>query len=104
MSNYVVRWNMELYKDFEKYHFSDSDEMQDAMTSLDALTDYYVERSLTHQNIVNDFAEETDLSEALCNYYADLLDKYYTDIKLNIIFNKVEKMSERIERMEKEDH
>lgn len=102
MSNYVVRWNMELHKDFERYHFNNSNEMQESMASLDALTDYYVENALTHQSIVKDFAGETELSETICTYYADLLDKHYTDIKLNIILNKLEGMSERMERIEKD--
>ena len=102
MSNYVVRWNMELHKEFERYHFNDRDEMQESMASLDALADYYVGKALTHKSIVKDFAEETDLSETICNYYADILDKYYMDIKLNIILNKIESLSERMERVERD--
>lgn len=100
IANYVIRWDRKLHLSFKKYHFADSSDMKSAMESIDSLTDYYVGNTFINSSIVEDFAEESGLSECTCGLYAELVDTYFKDIKLNIIFNNVASLMERMEKIE----
>lgn len=100
MDNYVRRLDTSCLERFEEYKFKSSEEMQKAIESLDMLSDYYVGNSFSRKTIKEDFGEETGLSENLCEYYAELVDKCYQDIKMNLILRKVELLEKKFEELQ----
>ncbi len=101
MDYYVVRWGRNYLRHFERYHLPDTEKIQAIITSIEVLSNYYVENSFTDEMIAEDFHEETGMSRKVCRHYAELIDTHYQDIKLNLILGRVNTLMEKIEEIEK---
>lgn len=99
MENYIVRVDINCLNRFEKYKFQNSEEMQKIMESLDTLSDYYIGNSFTKDSIKEDFGIETELSDSICDYYAELIDQSYYNIKLNLILGRISFLEKKIEEL-----
>lgn len=97
MLDYVVRWDWKLQESFNEYHLKTEEDMKKVMQSLDTLSDYYVKNTWVISRTVEDFKEETELSEELCQFYGELLEENYRELKLNLIMNGQEDMRKELE-------
>lgn len=103
MSDYVVRWDWKLQESFSEYHLKTAEDMKKVMQSLDALSDYYVKNTWVISRTVEDFREETELSEELCQFYGKLLDENYRELKLNLIMKCQEDIREELDRLKQKN-
>lgn len=87
--NYIIRVNKEFAETYQQFGMKDEEEMIRTLRLLDALTDFYVSNCYARNIIKKDFKGESDLSDTVCEVYAELVDKNYMEIKMNLIFNKL---------------
>lgn len=90
IENYVVRVDYQFCMTCDRYMIEQVEEMKAILGSMDCLTEYYVRRLFVKSAISMDFKEETGLSEEVCQLYAEMIDKYFQDIKMNIILQDTE--------------
>jgi hypothetical protein len=90
MKNYILRFDPQISSRHFKYGFSDETGMKRVLQSMEYLTDYYVRKRFLPQTILEDFMEETGLSEANCGVYAKLIEKHFQEIKLNLLMRNME--------------
>lgn len=90
IENYIVRVDMQIAKRFQTYNFKSEKSMVETYRAIDHLTEYYVRKLYVKSNIEEDFCEETGLSKESCQLYAELIDKYFQEIKMNIIMQGLE--------------
>lgn len=103
MSDYVVRWDWKLQESFNEFHLKTAVDMKKVMQSLDTLSDYYVKNTWVIPRIIEDFREETELSGELCEFYGELLEENYREIKLNLIMNCQEDMRKELELLKQKN-
>lgn len=87
--NYVLRTDKDFLESFSMYGVKNQKELMNILRSLDILTDFYVANSCSKDTIKNDFQNESGLSDKACYLYAELVNKNYMEIKLNLIYNKL---------------
>ncbi len=103
MLDYVVRWDWKLQESFNEYHLKTEEDMKKVMQSLDTLSDYYIKNTWVISRTVEDFREETELSEELCQFYGDLLEEHYRELKLNLIMKCQEDIREELDRLKQKN-
>ena len=82
---FVLRFDINFIDKYEEYKIETPDVMRRILRSIDCLTEYYVRRLFTRNNIESDFGEETGLTEECCEKYAELVDENFKEIRMNII-------------------
>ena len=50
--------------------------------------------------IIDDFKDETGFGDDICKYYAELLDKNFKEIKLNILMQDMENLQTNLEYLQ----
>lgn len=90
VENYIVRVDSQIVKRYGDYHLRDEHNMKRILKAIDCLTEYYVRRLFTKKSIEKDFEEETELTQENCQVYSELVDKYFQEIKMNIIMQDME--------------
>lgn len=103
MSDYVVRWDWKLQESFNEFYLKTAVDMKKVMQSLDTLSDYCVKNTWVIPRIIEDFREETELSEELYEFYGELLEENYREIKLNLIMNCQEDMRKELELLKQKN-
>lgn len=98
--NYILRLD---YKIYERYKYLDEiyeNGAKKVFSAMDRLTDYYVERLLVQKEVQIDFKEETGIEEEVCAYYAQLYEKNFKELKLNLILNKLNNLENILNQTE----
>lgn len=72
------------------------DKLIHVVDRIQYLTDFYIYRRYTLQEMVKDLMEETGLSRDSCTYWADLIEQNYTDLKMNYIVSELARMNRRL--------
>ena len=85
---------------FEEYHLSSEEEADKAIQSIGSLTEYYIRRLYVTKYIIDDFKDETGFGDDICKYYAELLDKNFKEIKLNILMQDMENLQTNLEYLQ----
>lgn len=80
----------------------DDEELMEVAERINFLTDYYVSRSLTKREIIQDLQDETGLSAENCEYWADLIEENYQALKMNFIIKKLDRIQEEISKLKDE--
>lgn len=101
IENYIVRLDKSFQNEYSKYEFENDDAFIKVVCTIDTLTEYYIRKTYISEDIASDFQDETGLGETLCQYYAELIEKHYHDIRANMILSNTERLLQRLERMEK---
>ena len=96
IENYVVRVDYGFIEHYGEYKINSNDEMRKILNSVDCLTEFYVRRLFTKRAIVEDFANETGLSEGNCIRYAECVEKYMNEMKMNILMQDTEYIRQRM--------
>lgn len=91
MDKYVIRFNPTYIASYEKYHFPDEESAHGTMRAIEYLTKYYVYHLFGKEFISKDFQQETDLSQKTCDYYADLVNENFEQIKMNLLLQNAGK-------------
>lgn len=91
MDKYVIRFNPTYISSYEKYHFPDEESAHGTMRAIEYLTKYYVYHLFGKEFISRDFRQETDLSQQTCDYYADLVNENFEQIKMNLLLQNTRK-------------
>lgn len=94
--NYILRLDYEIYERYEYFNSEDENRVKRIFSAIDRLTDYYVERLLVKKEVKNDFSEETGISEEVCEYYAQLYEENFKELRLNLILNKLNDLEHRL--------
>lgn len=94
-SNYIVRVNQSFSGNWKQFDMSSEEEMLQVLKVLNFLTEFYVSYSFAKVSIKDDFQEESGLDEEVCDFYSELVDKNYMEIKMNLIYNKLNRLEER---------
>lgn len=97
MKNYILRFNPQIASRYFKYGFADERDMKRVLQLMEYLTDYYVRRLFLPQTILEDFMEETGLSENNCSVYAKLIEEHFQEIKLNLLMRNMEVIQRYLE-------
>lgn len=63
---------------------------------MDYMTDFYVSRSYTRWGIIRDLLDESGLSEEICDYWAELIEQNYMQLKMNYIVESLESIKEKL--------
>ena len=86
---------------FKKYSDYGESRIDDVVWAFDNLTDYYIRRLFTQDTVQNDFHDETGLSKANSDFYANLYEKNFSELRLNTILNMLQNNQERIKQLER---
>lgn len=86
---------------FEKYSFSEKEKIENVVWAFDNLTDYYVRRLFTQNNVQQDFQNETGLSDTNTCLYARLYENNFAELRLNTILNMLHSNQERLKQLER---
>lgn len=73
-----------------------SEELQEMAQAMDYLTDFYVSRSYTRWGIIRDLLDESGLSEESCDYWAELIEQNYMQLKMNYIVESLENIKAKL--------
>lgn len=84
--NYVVRANPEFINTWKQFGMKDESEMLQVIRTISFLTEFYVSHSYAKSAVKKDFYGESGLSEGVCDAYAELVDRNYMEIKINLIY------------------
>ena len=98
--NHILRFDPEIAQRFEEYHLSSEEEADKAIQSIGSLTEYYIRRLYVTKYIIDDFKDETGFGDDICKYYAELLDKNFKEIKLNILMQDMENLQTNLEYLQ----
>lgn len=91
----IVRVELGITEHYAQYkEFGSEEEMLQVIQALSMLTEFYVRKHWSRGTIIDDFCEETGFCAEICEYYADLIDKYYNDIRMNIMIDALEQMED----------
>lgn len=74
----------------------DEDIVEDVANRIEYLSNYYVGRSYTMQGMLRDLQDETGLSKENCEYWADLIDRNYHDLKMNCILDELREIRKKV--------
>ena len=94
----LLRVDLQVFKKYSDYGDSRID---DVVWAFDNLTDYYIRRLFTQDPVQNDFQNETGLSKTNSDFYADLYEKNFSELRLNTILNMLQNNQERIKQLER---
>ncbi len=94
----LLRVDLQVFKKYSDYGDSRID---DVVWAFDNLTDYYIRRLFTQDTVQNDFQNETGLSKTNSDFYADLYEKNFSELRLNTILNMLQNNQERIKQLER---
>ena len=94
----LLRVDLQVFKKYSDYGDSRID---DVVWAFDNLTDYYIRRLFTQDTVQNDFQNETGLSKTNSDFYADLYEKNFSELRLNTILNMIQNNQERIKQLER---
>lgn len=67
------------------------EEIFDIANRMRYLTDYYVSKRFTRKGMIRDLWDETGLSDEICEYWAELIDQNYMELKMNYIVGELER-------------
>ncbi|MBR5565686.1 MAG: hypothetical protein IKW08_05905 [Roseburia sp.] len=90
IENFIVRVDYQFVDEYERYKINSHDEMKTILRTIDCLTEYYVRRIFTKRAIVEDFYDETGLAKENCIRYAEIVNKYFNEMKMNILMQDTE--------------
>ena len=94
----LLRVDLQVFKKYSDYGDSRIDNV---VWAFDNLTDYYIRRLFTQDTVQNDFQNETGLSKTNSDFYADLYEKNFSELRLNTILNMLQNNQERIKQLER---
>lgn len=94
----LLRVDLQVFKKYSDYGDSRID---DVVWAFDNLTDYYIRRLFTQDTVQNDFQNETGLSKTNSDFYADLYERNFSELRLNTILNMLQNNQERIKQLER---
>lgn len=87
--NVYIRFDPDFGSQYEKYQFQDIKSFVKTTSVLDTLTEFYVRKHYTRQAIKNDLMYESALAEDICEYYAELLEKNYLALQMNLVIDHI---------------
>ena len=94
----LLRVDLQVFKKYSDYGDSRIDNV---VWAFDNLTDYYIRRLFTQDTVQNDFQNETGLSKTNSDFYADLYERNFSELRLNTILNMLQNNQERIKQLER---
>lgn len=68
------------------------EEIYDIANRMRYLTEYYVSKRYTRKGMIQDLLDETGLEEESCEYWANLIEQNYMELKLNYIVGELERI------------
>lgn len=86
---YIVRFDPGLTRKYAEYHMESSKDMEKALYAVECLTEYYVQRLWVKEYISRDFGEESGLKKESCEFYAELVEQYFSEIRMNMVMQEV---------------
>lgn len=98
--NHIIRFDPEFVERYADYNLSSEEEAENAIQSINSLTEYYIRRLYVTKYIIGDFKDETGFSDDLCKYYAELLDENYQEIKFNILLRAMDDVQSNLEHLQ----
>lgn len=90
MDKGILRVDYDLPDTYITYGASDRDEFIQLLNSYDTLVTYYVQKHLSRKAIIKDIKEETEISDENAEIFADLIERNYKELQINIILDKLE--------------
>lgn len=98
--NFVLRFDSDILNRYEMLNENGDNQIDEVLQSMDNLTDYYVKHLMVKKNVVKDFMDETGLPEEVCELYAELYEKNYYELKLNLLMQGIDACYSNIKQIE----
>lgn len=92
MEKFVLRLEFEFQQTYHIYQVKDEDVFYELLKSYDTLTSFYVQRHLSRKSIVQDIIEETEINNDDAELFADLIERNYKELQINIIIDNLANM------------
>lgn len=90
MDRAILRVDPDFFETYETYGAEDQDQFMEMLNSFDTLVTYYVQKHFIRKAIIRDIIEETEINDANAEVFADLIEKNYRKLQINIILDKLE--------------
>ncbi len=87
MDKYVLRLDFDFQETYAVYQAESEEKFYDLLESYDTLVTYYVQRHYSRKAIVKDIIEETEISNEAAEIFADLIERNYKDLQINLIID-----------------
>lgn len=98
--NYVLQYDREVYERCTRMSGVEEEKIDEILTSFDTFSEYYVKRLFVQREVVKDLRDETGLSETICEYYAQLYEENFRDLKMNVLMSGIESVQSHMRQME----
>ena len=95
MDKYVLRLEYEFQDTHATYGVSDSEVFYEMLSSYDTLVTYYIQRHFSRKAVVGDIREETEITNDSAEIFADLYERNYKELQLNIILDGLQKLGRK---------
>lgn len=86
--NVILRFDPQFSEKYKSFGFEKEDEFEELAHMLDSITQYYTRRHFTNKVIKEDFMNETELNESICEYFAGLIERNYLSLQLNCLIDE----------------
>lgn len=87
MENYIIRFDIEFSNRYEEYTFENQSDFEMTLDALESLTYLYVRRHYSKTMIEREFEDDSGISGKICSYYAQLVEEFYNDLRINLILD-----------------
>ena len=98
---YIVRYEPGYIQRMEVGKYSGG-KLMEIVSRITYLTDYYIIKSYTVKGIMDDLQDETGLSWENCEYWADMINQNYQELKMNYILEQIGRIENRLNQGEVE--
>lgn len=92
--NVILRFDINIIDDFEKYGFSSQDAFTDFLNMLDSFCSYMAERNFCRSTIEEYAKYHMRFSTKLCKLIAKIIDDNFQQFKINYIIDNLKKIQE----------
>ncbi len=87
MDKFVLRLELDFQQTYSFYYVEKEDDFFELLKSYDTLVSYYIKRHFSRKSIIADLIEETEIENEDAELFADLIERNYRELQLNIIID-----------------
>ena len=92
MDKFVLRLELDFKQTYSVYYVESEDDFSELLRSYDALVTYYVKRHFSRKWIIADIMEETEIDSEDAELFADLIERNYRELQLNIMIDGLSRL------------
>lgn len=95
----MVRIELGVTETYGQYNLKSEEELFEIIQAISRLSEYYVKRHWAKKTVCLDFRDETGCALELCEFYAEMLERHYHELRLNILMDDIWDFNNRFDEL-----